>query len=236
MSKQHEDSSVSTMGGVTLGYLSLMAGSGLFLWFVNLFWGDKILPTIDELWGSGVISIDGLGRVWFIFVWGFVATLLIGLLLRSSTLSSSRTVAVLKGWWVSLNAGVFEEIIFRWMIFFSSMVVLTFLSWITFGLVKWFYTHALIPLANFTTFHALESQLYDPRSWLIGAAIVMASVKFRNAHEHLGLIGWVNSWFGGMVMFWLMFNFGLLTAIVAHVVYDMIVFTTSALTAEKKRY
>jgi hypothetical protein len=74
---------------------------------------------------------------------------------------------------------------------------------------------------------------------LIGAALVLASVKFRDAHHEedlpwfLNLFRKINAWFGGMVMFWLMLNFGLLTAIVAHVLYDAIVFTIGAVMREE---
>ncbi len=43
------------------------------------------------------------------------------------------------------------------------------------------------------------------------------------------VVGLVNAWFGGMVMFWLMFHYGLWTAIVAHILYDICVFTSRAI-------
>jgi hypothetical protein len=218
-------------GIVTLSYLLYMVPSACFLWFLNHFWGDKILLTFHDLQGKG-FAPEGLGHVWFIFAWGFVVTLGAGLLLGRSS-DTPRVIAVLKGWWVSLNAGVFEELIFRWMVFFSAMVLIPFVNWLTLGLVKWFYVHVSIPIANFFTFHALDAQLHDPRSWVLGAALISASISFRDRHKYLGPIGWVNSWFGGMVLFWLVFHYGLLTAIVAHILYDVVVFTTSELVPEK---
>ena len=104
-----------------------------------------------------------------------------------------------------------------------------------FDLTEWIYVHWLVPLANWSTFHALQPQLMHSGSWVFGAAIVSASVSFRNAHKHLGFIGYVNSWFLGMVFFYLMFNYGLLTAIAAHFLYDAIIFTVEALLSRKPR-
>lgn len=215
---------------VTAAYVRLFILTLVFMFFLNLFWGDMILVNFNELLGTGY-STEGLRRVMFIFIWGFCATVFFSILSRGFTYSRMREV--LHGWWVSLNAGIFEELIYRWILFFTAMIMIPFFNWITLGLVKWLYTEFLVPLANFATLHALDSQLHDPRSWVIGAAIVSAAAKFRNGHKYLGLIGWVNSWFIGMVMFWLVFNYGLLTAIVAHVVYDVVVFTTESLLKEK---
>lgn len=234
---REEDNPFLLPAVTTAVYVVSLALTGLVLWVLSSLWGDHIHMTLDELLGDGFVA-EGLSRVWFIFAWGALATIAIRLLSgRGHT--SSRTRQVAQGWWISLNAGVFEELIYRWMVFFNAMVFLTFFNWITFGLVKWFYGELLVPVANFFTFHALEAYLYDPRSWLVGAALVSASVKFRDAHHEedlpwfLNLFRKVNAWFGGMVMFWLMLNFGLLTAIVAHVLYDAIVFTIGAIMREE---
>ena len=111
------------------------------------------------------------------------------------------------------------------------MVVIPFINWITFGLVHWICVHILIPLANLTTFHTLQPQLLNS-NWVIGAAIVLVSISFRNAHAYQGIAGEINAWYIGMLLFWLVFNYGLFTAIVAHVVYDAIIFTMRALNPE----
>lgn len=222
------------MGILTYNYLASLAGAGLFLWVLSLFWGEYILLDIKDLTGS--VSAEGLGRVWFIFVWAFCVTLLLGLLKRNSqraTMSRAKGIAV--GTWVSLNAGFFEELEYRWLRFFTGMIILPFLNFITFGFVQWLYTSVLVPVASTFTFQALDEQLYDPRSWVLGAALVLASIKFRDAHGHLGALGMINAWFIGMVLFWLMFNYGLWTAIIAHIVYDILVFGTAALVAKQSK-
>lgn len=212
-----------------------LLGWGAFLLVLHHFWRDYILVGYDEIVGTG-LSWSGIGAVWFIFAWAIGISLLrlaVGARYESD---DSRGVLLLRGIWISLNAGVFEEIIYRWFIFMSAMVTIPFVNFITFGLIKFLYVELLVPLANFTTFGALEPYLYHPSSWIFGAAIVSTSMSFSEAHKHLGLLGRVNSWFGGMVMFWLMFNYGLLTAMAAHVLYDIVVFGLKALTAMKPRW
>ena len=214
---------------VTLMYLGLLAGSGLLYGTLHHFWGRYVLLNFSQLEGRGFVSA-ALGRVWFVFAWAVVGSLILNAIGQSSS-SLPRGVQLIKGWWLSLNAGVFEELIYRWLMFFTAMIVLPFFNFITFGLTKWFYMHLLVPLANWATFHALAPQLHSTASWTIGAAIVSASISFRDVHE--GAIGKVNAWFIGMLLFWLVFHYGLLTAIVVHVLYDGIIFTLRAILSER---
>jgi hypothetical protein len=217
---------------VTGVYVEMLLGVAVGYLLLRIFWSDRVLLGIDDLWNHGLV-LAGLGRVWFIFAWAFGTTMLMLLIAGNSYLSYyGKGKLTLRGLWLSLNAGVFEELIFRWVVFSVAMIILPFVNWLTFGLVHWFYYHTLVPLANLTTFHALDPYLHYHSSWVVGAAIVSASATFRDRHAYLGLLGWVNAWFLGMVMFWLVLNYGLLTAIVAHALYDAIIFTIVALTTQ----
>lgn len=220
---------------ITYIYVKQLIGCLLIFGIFHFFWGRYMLTSFGELMEPGFV-LEGLGRVWFIFAWGLGTTVLAIFVLDGRAYSrESRSVLVGKGLWLSLNAGVFEEIIYRALIFLSAMVTLPFLNFITRGFFRWFYTELLVPLANWTTFHALQPQLMHPSGWVFGAAVVSAAAAFRKVHWYLGYLGWVNSWFLGMTMFWLMFNYGLVTAIVAHALYDAIIFTLLGLTAERPR-
>ena len=217
--------------GITIGYVPMLVGAWLIYLLFNHFWGDLIMFTPSQLLGNGLVW-EGIASVWFIFAWGLAATVVILAIADPHYTSAGRAQLIAKGWWASLNAGVFEELIYRLFVLLNSMVVMTFLNFITFGLVKWLYSAIMIPVANFFTFGALEPQLTQ-HGWLLGAAIIAASIQFRDGHKHLGLLGWVNAWFIGMVMFWLVFNYGLLTAIVAHVIYDVLIFTLTGAAAKR---
>jgi hypothetical protein len=219
---------------VTVSYAPWLVGSLAFYFILHHFWGRYMLTSFSKLEGQG-FALAGLGHVWFIFAWGAGVTLFaLFALNQRRTSDDPRHIGVVKALWLSANAGVLEEIIFRALIFLNAMVILVFVNFISFGLVGWLYAHWFVPLANLVTFHALQPELMGHHSWVFGAAIVSASMEFRDAHKHLGFIGWVNAWFLGMVLFWLVFNYGLLTAIVAHFLYDAIIFVLRALTSEKE--
>lgn len=183
-----------------------------------------------DLWTQQGSILNGLQSVWWIFAWGFGATLLVNIIAAVNKTPREQTPgkAFVYGVAVSFLAGFTEEIVFRWLRFILSMFVMMALNFITFGLVKWFYVTLMIPFVNWLTFGFLAPQLTDASSWIFAAAIIAANSAFQQGHEYLGLLGYVNSWFLGMVMFWLMFNYGLWTAIVAHVAYDLCVFSTRA--------
>jgi hypothetical protein len=196
-------------------------------WVIGRSW---MVMDFDELWKPEASVFEAMGKVWFLFAWAIGVTLAVGILQVHHGIRREHEPGETfwKGLWISLHAGVFEELIFRWMVFFIAMVSIRFLNAITYGFVGWWYTEVLVPLANWSTMGALQPQLIDSPTWLLGAALVSASITFRDAHKHLGLLGLVNAWFGGMVLFYVMFHYGLWAAIVVHVAYDICVFTTRA--------
>lgn len=215
---------------ILAAYLISFAGAWITFEVLAFFWGDLVLLQFDDLRApQGTSMSDGIAKVWWIFLWAFTINLLIGILHHDTPRPEEPGLALLKGAWVSVNAGVFEELIYRWLVFFNVMILIPFFDLITFGLWGWMYREALVPLANWTTFGALEPQLLDHPNWVFGAAIVSASIGFRDAHKYMGWFGWINAWFGGMVLFWLMFNYGIGTAIVVHILYDLIAFGTLGL-------
>lgn len=237
MSKSDNESALEIPAPlITVAMILHLLKWGVFAAILMYFWSDYVLITFAELWGYEGVSAEGLSKVWFIFAWGTIATIVIVAGGGRRLSYTSRSVLFARGIWASLNAGVFEEIIYRWLVFVSAMVTIPFLNFITLGLVKWLYVQILIPVANFTTLGTLEPFLYHPESWVFGAALISACASFREQHEYLGAFGMINSWFMGMVFFWLTLNYGLPTAIVAHVVYDVCVFSISALSTERLRW
>jgi hypothetical protein len=126
--------------------------------------------------------------------------------------------------------GLLEELIFRWLLFYSYIVGLTVLNFLLvgfagFGIPQWLFLHVFGPLADFVTFYKLHDFLFSTQySWVVGAAILTANGKFRQGHLYQGWSGWVWSWYGGMFLFLVMFKYGLLTAIVLHIVYNFVIF------------
>lgn len=218
---------------VTWYYLSKFLGLLVIFFILRHFWGEYMLLDLGDLKGDGTVSLHGLGHIWWFGLWALAAGTLSAYVSSQSISVDDKTTALFKGWWFALNAGVWEELIYRWLLFVTSMVVLPFLNFITFGLVKWFFGTLFVPFANFMSFHSLEAQLhYGP--WFFGAALVSAAADFRKAHNHLGPLGAVNAWFAGLVLFYVMFHYGILTAIVAHILFDVVVLTMMAVAADKR--
>lgn len=234
MSKRHVINPMDMRWYVITGlYLAGLVGVYIVFLLFRHFWGQYMLTDMNELSGLGYVSAGGLGSVWFIFVWAVAVPLVVYALGHRRYSHLSRPHQVIKGLWVSLNAGIFEEIIFRGFLFLNAMVMMVFFDAITFGLVQWINVHVLLPFSDWITFGALHEQLIETPEWYFGAAILSAAAEFRRRHEYLGLFGWINSWFVGMVMFYLVFNYGLLTAIAAHVIYDAIIFVIRGLTSKR---
>jgi hypothetical protein len=225
---------------ITAGYLItgiiLLAVYGL-LWLIARDW---MVVDVMALWQPDAHVGEAMRRVWFVFAWGVGFTALLQVLIaRAGYISLHRPSDILrKGTWISLNAGFFEEIFYRWLVFLTAMVVIRALNAITFGVVEWAYTTLLLPIANFITFDALAPQLIDHPEWVLGAAVISSNATFRRAHQQSGPISVVNSWFLGMAFFWVMFNYGLLSSIIIHIAYDLVVIATlSAMSkAHMRRY
>lgn len=219
------------MALVTAVYVGLLGISALGYWFLHKFWGDRMLvsfsdllhPPGESLWG-GVFS------VWGIYVWAFAATLALCIIQRNVPATDSPGSHLVMGTWVSFHAGFFEELIYRAFSFMSAMVLLNLFNFMTFGIVGWVNIHVLVPVANFVTFGALEPQLMNA-NWVFGAAILVAAAGFRDAHgddDSLSKIPIrINAWFMGMILFWVVFNYGLWAAVAAHIIYDLICYAVS---------
>lgn len=237
MSREKTETLDLSPGAILGGYLLLLLIWSIAFGLLNLFWGDQVLISFGEIWHRNSDTLGGLLAVWPIFLWGGGVTLVTGLILINTPRNYFPAEVLTFGMWVSLNAGIFEEIIFRWLRFAIAMIMLPFLNFLLLGflpgfdgILEWLCTTALVPLTDLVTFGALHEWLYHPAGWVMGAAIISANGKFRAAHFENGWFNWINSWFIGMVMFWLLFNYGLLTAITAHVLYDAVIFAVAAMT------
>jgi hypothetical protein len=128
----------------------------------------------------------------------------------------------------SLWAGVMEEICFRWLIFLSGIWGIKFANFIFFGFLgfgipEWTQIHLWGPLANFATLGYLNGILTNPSLWAVGASLLATNAFFRDGHKYQGWLGYVNSWFIGMFMFWVLFKYGLVACITIHFAYDAII-------------
>lgn len=176
-------------------------------------------------------------NAWPMYVWGAGLTLF-AIIFLGQREYGGKIELLFSGFFKSVFAGVVEEICFRWLLLFSALVMLPVLDFIFLGfmgihLIEWLYDLILCPIANFFTLGYLESYLESNSNWVIGAAIISSNGRFRNGHAYLGPFGLVNSWFGGMYLHWVVFTYGLIPAMVIHFLYDFVIFSLVALSAQR---
>ncbi len=202
----------------------IVAAVLLYIW-------PGLLPFgLFDLWKVQGNWTQWLHTAWPIFAWGGGVTALISLITRNKAEENAVAESnFIKGLKVSVLAGLLEEVAFRWAIFCCTCIGVQILNFILFGfmgfgLVELLQIYILGPIANFFTLGLLSEYLLSTSSWFIGAGILAANAKFRDGHKYLGWFGYVNSWFIGMFMFYLLFRYGVLAAIVVHFVYDALIF------------
>lgn len=198
---------------------------------VKLIFPHAIPFTFWGLWNTTGSVGDWLTASWPILLWAVGITFLISALTRNSHYENYHAESHLSaGIWLSLRAGIMEEIVFRWLIFMWCIAMAKLSDFILggflfgHGLTWLLYSFILSPIADFFTLGILHEQLSGTDTWFIAAALLMANSHFRNGHKYQGLMGFVNSWFIGMYMFYLLFTYGLVAAIVVHLVYDLCIF------------
>ena len=162
-------------------------------------------------------------------LWGFLLTLLIVDTDEVRSKEGSATDVMVKGLLISTWAGVVEEMIFRWIIFYTMIFFVQFASLMMCGIIEWIYLYIEAPIYWCLSFGYLEWLLYDQDYWFIGAGAVAANIKFRNGHTYQGWFGMLNSYVGGFVLFWIMFNYGLPAAIAVHFLYELVIYMTLAM-------
>ncbi len=115
----------------------------------------------------------------------------------------------------------------------SAMVLIPLSNFLLLGfaglnIVNWLYQSISVPVSNFFTLGLMHAHIFT-NPWVVGAALVSAAGKFSGAHAYLGLIGIINSWFAGVFLFWIMFNYGMITGMVIHFIYDATILVVAAL-------
>lgn len=198
------------------------------------FWPSLIAPfRFFEFWTIKGSLWEATKTAWPLYLWGIGVTA-ISLLIKKDELRGENPIEIfLGGTVISLAAGVLEEMAFRWLIFFSAIVMIPVMDWLLLGFmglhwIKWIYVVVLCPVANFFTLGYLEHYLLNGYGWAVAAAIISANSDFRDGHRYLGPLGYVNSWFLGMYFFWVVFNHGLIAAMTIHFLYDFFIFCTVA--------
>jgi hypothetical protein len=213
------------------GIFSSIFSAILFIGIVKWFFPSAI-PLDWFFWGSNKPDsvLEILSSCWPVFTFGIVYTFLIKFLTSNEPESNYEAEEeFFFSTLLSIYAGVTEEIAFRWILFLACIPGIKILDWVLGGFIfgtglsNFAYSHLLIPLADLVTFHQLSQYLYNPLSWAIGAAIITTNGKFRDGHSYQGTIGMIDAWFFGMFMYKIVWECGIVPAIIVHIVYNVMI-------------
>ena len=199
-----------------------------FILFIQTYWPGVIPFDTFAFWEKTDIA-GGMKASIPIFLWGGTLTLLHSVITYNKPeINRDAEDLLFGGFIVSAIAGIFEEIAFRWLLFFDSIVAVKifnflFFGFLGFGLSEFLHNWFLGPIVDFFTLGKMTWLIFG-KGWAVGAALIIANAKFRKEHAYLGIFGFFNSWFIGFFLFDIMFEYGMLAVITVHFVYDMIIF------------
>lgn len=163
---------------------------------------------------------------WPLFIlaifWGWVASLRTRYFYSRYDLTS---LGVGSKFYISLIAGIWEELGFRSVFIFTSMIFTWIANKLTLGLWLWLIKHLGIPLTNLVTLWQLKD-LWGSVPALLAAGMLSAASSFMEGHEYQGFLGKWNSYYIGLFLLYITLNYGLLVAMILHFSYDFILLTT----------
>jgi len=195
---------------------------------VEYFWPNFMPFSTFQFFQNNQI-LDGIIASWPIFLWAIVVTTISALTTKSNPKLNREAEKILAGGFaVSAVRGPLEEIIFRWILFFSSIISIQvtnflFFDWLGFGIAEWLHLNFFGPIINFITFGKMHWLIFA-QGWAVGAAALSVNAFFREGHRYLGPFGYVNSWVIGFFYFWIMFNYGLIPCMISHALYNLSIF------------
>jgi hypothetical protein len=201
---------------------------GVVMWI----W-PKVIPfTFWQFWEVRGSIQDWFTTSWFFFAWGIVLLFITYFAQRNNMSWFERqqknnlTDMFLGGLIVSTWAGVVEEISYRWLLFYGSIISVKianfiFLGFVGINIVAWIHLHIVGVIADVATLRYLHDFLFHPASWAVGAGILASSAGFRQGHAYQSILGWIDSWFFSMLMFYILFQYGIVACIVLHFAYDL---------------
>lgn len=196
-----------------------------------LHWWPDLLPFgLTRVWQMHGTLTEWLWTGKWVLLWGVGVTALMSVLTRNKPEENRQAEQLfVYGLFVSVRAGLLEELCFRWAHFMFYAILAQGVDIVLGG---FFYGHGLVwfvqeyfmaPVANFATLHYLSDWLMNPAIWYVGAGLIWANSHFRDGHKYLGLLGYVNSWFIGMFFFYMTLNYGIVSAMVVHGLYDALI-------------
>lgn len=207
----------------------------LFVLKVQDKYGNFAEFELFEFWHTKGHFTAWFASIWFIFIWAVVGTTA-GCLRCTYDEDYNPEEAYIENLLSSLRSGIFEEALFRWSGFLLAITVANLANKASMDL----YNHPLIekiqltvlgPATNFMSFDTMQDYLVNPENWTIGAGIVLSNAVFFFLHRQNGILNMINSWFMGLIFFFLLLTYGLIAAMAVHVVFNAVCSTVEYVVA-----
>jgi hypothetical protein len=217
------------MAAMSLNYIYLAVGFVISYQFYHLFTPKSFPFEYLDFWSKADFggAMNFVSSYWLVF-----STITIFNFLRLF-FASKEDIGVhqpyqklFAGLSTSIFAGVTEEIVYRWLWFFSAIGTVAFSDWLTGGFLfghglSYFFFGITKFFVNLATLGILHDYIYSA-NWLLGAAMIVSALKFREGHESYGATGYWFSWYFGLFTQVIVIKFGLLPAIAVHVIVDVV--------------
>lgn len=210
---------------------------------VNSVWPNLIPFETFEFWRNNRI-IEGIKAFWWLSLFG-IAVVLITSIYRYN-LVRGYTIKKFTKYWLYVKKmpaekefvsksfervfhGIWEEILFRWLLFFMTIISAQIVDYLLlgfagFGIVEWIFIYIVRPVMNFISLGKIHWLLYHPAGWFVGLAAISVNQGFATGHvREYKVLGYLSSWFLGFVLFWIIFTYGIVTAIIIHFLYDFFI-------------
>lgn len=126
----------------------------------------------------------------------------------------------------NIMVGIYEEVLQRWGSFYGWIAIVTLINmgfdWIWIAVPEIIYVYMVEDFVNLVTFGQLESFFSSHHGFEVGAAILISNWRFQKIHGYKDLIGILNFWIAGLVLFYVMYNHGIYASILIHVGYNLL--------------
>jgi len=194
--------------------IAIIAGS-FILWFIT----ERFWPRIFDPWQYWCLTdniITAVAQSWPLYLYGLAITVII--LRRAGYLDSDDKVSLINIY-SSVMAGIIEEIGYRCIFIFTSMISIILLKQLIPGIVTWYY-NTIFFITDIVTLGLMHNTIYGfPEIFM--AAALSANIAFRDGHKYQETLGLLNAWFIGLYLLQIMLTKGLVIAILVHTIYDL---------------
>ena len=213
-----------------LRYWPVLAwGIALSLFFGRKCWSSKLDESILK-WGLLTSLLAGIweeiGFRCFFICYAMIALMFLNWILGTFVLWLFVCILIVAGVKFLLESKDEPGILIAGIIGITLGIFLIWTGIKGFEPVYWVYNKVLIPVLDFVSLGSLKNLFVERTGenhslFIMGA--VLANAWFRDAHKYQGTLGMINSFVLGFVFLHATVTYGLLTAMVLHVVYNALI-------------